>query len=42
MNKNEEMLKEEFYEEMTDKNLKRVNLDNCLEKVLDIAIRKSA
>lgn len=42
MDKNEEMLKEEFYKEMTGKSLKRVDLDKYLEKVLNFAIKNTS
>lgn len=42
MDKNEEMLKEEFYKEMTGKSLKRVDLDKYLEKVLKFATKNTS
>ena len=42
MDKNEEMIKEEFCKEMTGKSLKRVNLDKYLEKVLNFAIKNTS
>lgn len=42
MDKNEEMLKEEFCKEMTGKSLKRVDLDKYLEKVLKFATKNTS
>lgn len=42
MDKNEDMLKEEFCKEMTGKSLKRVKLDKYLKKVLHTAIENTS